>query len=78
VVREGQVDVYHFDLYSQALSKVERGFEQDLADVGEMIKRGYVDPSRLRVLFDDIYPELYRYPAIDAVAFRNKLEAALA
>jgi len=78
VVREGRVDVYHFDLYSQALSKVERGFEQDLADVGEMIKRGYVDPSRLRVLFDDIYPELYRYPAIDAVAFRNKLEAALA
>jgi hypothetical protein len=78
VIHEGRVDVHHFDLYSQALSKIERGFEQDLADVREMIERGYVDPSRLRALFDGIDPELYRYPAIDATAFRRKLEAALA
>ncbi len=77
VIREGRVDVYHFDLYSQALSKIERGFEQDLADVREMIERGYVEPSRLRELFDDIDPELYRYPAIDVGVFRKKLEAAL-
>jgi hypothetical protein len=78
VVREGRVDVYHFDFYSQALSKIERGFEQDLADVREMIERGYVEPSPLRKLFEEIDPELYRYPAIDAGAFRKKLEAALA
>jgi len=77
VLREGRVDVHHFDLYSQALSKIERGFEQDLADVQTMIARGYVVPSRLRALYEDIDPEMYRYPAIDAAAFRKKLEAAL-
>jgi hypothetical protein len=77
VMREGQVSVHHFDLYSQALSKIERGFEQDRSDVRQMIERGYVEVSRLRGLFDDIYPELYRYPAIDPSDFRRKLEAAV-
>jgi hypothetical protein len=34
-------DVHHFDPYSQALSKVERGFEQDLEDVRQMLERGW-------------------------------------
>jgi hypothetical protein len=78
VFREGRVDVHHFDPYSQALSKVERGFEQDLADVRTMIARGLVAPPRLRELYEIIEPELYRYPAIDPTAFRHKLDAALA
>jgi hypothetical protein len=77
VFREGHVDVHHFDFYSQALSKIERGFEQDLADVRAMIARDLVKPSRLRELYDAIEPELYRYPAIDPPAFRQKLAAAL-
>jgi hypothetical protein len=77
VFREGRVDVHHFDPYSQALSKVERGFEQDLSDVRTMIARGLVEPARLRELYDAIEPQLYRYPAIDPPAFRAKLEAAL-
>jgi hypothetical protein len=32
VFQEGRVEVHNFDLYSQALSKIERGFDQDLAD----------------------------------------------
>lgn len=64
------VDRYHFDPYSQALSKIERGFEQDLADVRSMMQSGLVEPSRLRDLYDAIEPELYRYPAIDPSAFR--------
>jgi hypothetical protein len=75
--REGRVDVHHFDLYSQALSKVERGFEQDLADVHSMIASGLVEPPRLRELYEVVEPELYRYPAIDPSAFRQKLGAAL-
>jgi hypothetical protein len=74
---EGSVDVHHFDFYSQALSKIERGFSQDLADVREMIARGLVDPERLRALYDRIEPQLYRYPAIDPAAFRAKVRAAL-
>jgi hypothetical protein len=77
VFTEGSVDVHHFDLYSQALSKIERGFEQDLGDVRTMIARGLVEPSRLRQLYDAIEPQLYRYPALDPLTFRYKLDAAL-
>src|SRR5947209_11049266 len=48
----GRLDVHHFDPYSQALSKVERGFEHDLADVHTMIARGRVNPERLREIDD--------------------------
>jgi hypothetical protein len=78
VFREGNVAVHHFDFYSQALSKIERGFGQDLDDVGKMIESELVAPARLRKLYETIEPELYRYPAIDPAAFRRKVEAALA
>jgi hypothetical protein len=77
VFREGMVAVHHFDLYSQALSKIERGFEQDLADVRSMLASGLVEPLRMRTLYDAIEPDLYRYPAIDPSAFRRKLDLAL-
>jgi hypothetical protein len=76
--QEGRIEIYHFDLYSQALSKIERGFEQDLSDVREMLDRGFVEADRLRELYEAIEPELYRYPAIDPAAFRRKLSVALA
>jgi hypothetical protein len=75
--REGNVEVRHFDFYSQALSKIERGFTHDLDDVSTMIERGLVMPARLRELYETIEPELYRYPAIDPLAFRGKVNAAL-
>lgn len=71
---EGNVDVHHFDPYSQALAKVERGFDHDLGDVREMLARGLVDPAGLQELFDAIEPELFRYPAIDPRAFRSRLD----
>jgi hypothetical protein len=74
---EGRVSFHHFDPYSQALSKIERGFRHDLADLAAMIQRQLVDPQRLRTLYDAIEPELYRYPAIDPVVFRRKLDTAL-
>jgi len=77
VFREGNVDIHHFDFYSQALSKIERGFSQDLDDVQHMMDSGLVEPSRLHELYDTIEPELFRYPAIDPAAFRWKVSAAL-
>ncbi len=74
---EGNVDIHHFDPYAQALSKIERGFSHDLGDVRSLIERGMVEPAQLRGLFDAIAPELFRYPAIDPVAFRRKLNDAL-
>jgi hypothetical protein len=77
VFREGKVAIHQFDPYSQALSKIERGFEQDLGDVRAMISRGLVEPARLRELYEAIEPELYRYPAIDESVFRRKVDAIL-
>jgi hypothetical protein len=76
--REGQIAVHHFDFYSQALSKIERGFEQDLTDVQSMLDAGLVNPVRLHELFAAIEVDLYKYPAIDPYAFRRKLEAVAA
>lgn len=75
VFQEGRVAIHHFDLYSQALSKIERGFAQDLEDVETMIERKLVEPDRLRALYEQIEPELYRYPAIEPSVFRRKVEA---
>jgi hypothetical protein len=77
VLTDGSVEIRHFDLYSQALSKIERGFEQDLDDVRIMIERDLVEPARLRELYKAIEPELYRYPAIDPAVFGRRLDAVL-
>lgn len=77
VLREGRLTVRHFDLYSQALSKIERGFAQDLEDVEAMVSRGLVDPRRARELFAAIEADLHRYPAIDPGGFQARVEAAL-
>lgn len=77
VSQEGRVTVRHFDPYSQALSKIERGFDLDVRDVQTMIARGLVDPDRLRVLFEEIEPALFRYPAINPKDFRVKVDRAL-
>jgi hypothetical protein len=71
---EGRLSFYHFDPYSQALGKLERAHEQDLADVRAMTDRGLVDPSRALAYYDQIEPELFRFPAIDPRAFRRRVE----
>jgi Nucleotidyltransferase of unknown function (DUF6036) len=75
---DGNVQVRHFDFYSQALSKIERGFHQDLEDVRNMLQDRLVEPDKLRELYEAIEPQLYRYPALDPDAFRRKLDDALA
>jgi len=58
--REGNVDVHHFDPYSQALFKIERGFTRDRNDVQTNGQRDLVEPARLRELHEAIEPELFR------------------
>ena len=76
VMREGRLDVHHFDPYSQALSKVERGFDHDLVDVAAMLERGLIERSRALELYEAIEPVLHRYPAIDPASFRAKVQLA--
>lgn len=74
VAREGRLTFKHFDLYSQALAKIERGHAQDLRDVEEMLRRELVDLGVLRACFEEIEPQLYRFPAIDPADFRRRVE----
>ena len=52
VAQEGSVTFLHFDLYAQALAKIERGHNTDRKDVAEFIGRGQVGRQRLREYFD--------------------------
>ncbi len=78
VVREGSVAIHHYDFYAQALAKLQRGHEKDLGDVGELRKRGLIEPGRLGELFQAIQPALYRYPAVDPRSFEARVEAFVA
>lgn len=73
-LREGNLEVFDFDPYSQALSKLERGFDLDLRDVASMVESGLVDPHRLLELFQGIEGELFRFPAVDPAGLRGAVE----
>jgi hypothetical protein len=77
VAQEGIVTFRHFDLYAQALAKIERGHDTDRKDVAELIGRGLVGRRHLLEYFDAIEPDLYRFPAIDAASFRRAVEAVV-
>lgn len=73
----GPVEFFHYDFVLQALSKLERGHEQDLEDVAKLLAGGYVTAESLRSCLAQIEPDLIRYPAINAVRFRQKVEQFL-
>ena len=77
IERMGRVSYYHYDPFSQALAKIERGHAKDLADVAQLIARGLVEPKRLQELFEAIEPRLHRYPAVDPSSFKKRLYEAL-
>jgi hypothetical protein len=52
------LDVFDFDPCSQALSKLERGFDLDLQDVRSMVDRGQVEPIKLLELLSAIEGDL--------------------
>lgn len=76
VGREGRLSYFHFDLYAQALAKLERAHAQDLEDVAAMLEHGLVEPAAALACFAAIEPELYRFPALDPGAFRRRVESA--
>lgn len=56
--RFGQLDVFHFDPYSSALSKIARGREQDFADVAMLLKQNWIAWPTLEACFGDILPQM--------------------
>lgn len=75
--REGKASFFHYDLYAQALEKIERGHTQDLFDVEHMMADELIEREKLHKLFERIRPDLYRYPAIDPDSFARRLGEAL-
>lgn len=72
--QEGKLTFLHYDFYAQTLAKIERGHLVDLLDVQEMIKSGFVKPTRLLELFSEIEAKIYKYPAVDPQKFREAVE----
>lgn len=77
IARHGRIDFHHYDLYSQALAKIERFHERDRLDVTAMLERGLVQAERLRELFRAIQPELIRFPAVDPLALARRVQDLL-
>jgi hypothetical protein len=71
--RVGEIEFRHFDFYSQALAKLERGHERDGLDVRAFAKHGLVDRKKLGEFFEQIRPMLKRYPAIDETSFAESV-----
>lgn len=70
----GQLEVFHYDFISQALSKLERGHAKDLLDVTEMVRRKLVTPEALLVQAEAIRPGLIRYPGVDEDSFIRRVK----
>ena len=75
--KEGTVSYFHYDFYAQALAKIERGHSLDWSDVQAMFQRGLVQAGPLMKHFEAIEGQIYRYPALDAPAFRSAVENAI-
>lgn len=74
ITRAGMLDFYHYDFFAQALSKLERGHERDLADIAAMVDLGIITKGRLLELFHVVAPDLIRYPAIDIPSFTRAVK----
>lgn len=57
VGRFGQLDVYIFDPYTIALSKIARGLESDLDDVMFMLQKDLIEFSELERYFQTVLPK---------------------
>ena len=74
---EGHLEFFHYDFYSQALSKIERFHTRDQSDVQQMLATGLVQRERLWQLYESIEPGLIRYPAIDATSLRQRVNTII-
>ena len=71
--RYGRLDVFHFDLYSTALSKIERGTESDFDDVLTLLQSGRHDMAGLCGCFNEIMPRYATHSLMrDPAEFRRK------
>jgi len=71
--RHGQVEFFHYDFRVQALTKLARGYERDVADVAAMLESGLVTRADLLEALEVMKPDLPRYPGLDQTAFERRV-----
>jgi len=75
--RYGMIDVFYFDFYSIALSKIERGNERDIADVKLLVRQGIITLNELDAAYQEVLSHLGkgRYPRITPQRFSERYAA---
>lgn len=73
VGRFGAIEVRHYDFRAQALAKLARGFERDVADVRAMLDRKLVSCTALRAALTEMGPRLERFPRIERSQLAGRL-----
>jgi hypothetical protein len=74
--RFGNLDVFHFDPYSMALSKIERASAEDISDVLALLEADWIQIETLELHFQDILPR-YATESLkgDSREFQQKFQA---
>lgn len=75
----GQVSFFHYDPYAQLLSKIVRGFRQDVEDAARFLSDELVEAKRFLALVRDIPDEsYYRYPNLSRLMVEGAVQDFLA
>ncbi len=77
VGRYGSIDVFYFDFYSIALSKIERGNNRDIADVKLLVQQGIITLDELDKAYQEVLAQLGkgRYPRVTPQRFAERYQA---
>lgn len=62
VGRYGTIDVFYFDFYSIALSKIQRGSTRDINDVKLLLQQGIITLPELDTAYNEILPQVGKRP----------------
>lgn len=60
--RYGMIDVFYFDFYSIALSKIQRGSTRDITDVRLLLRQGIITLSQLDAVYSEVLPFVGKKP----------------
>jgi hypothetical protein len=77
VGRYGQIEVFYFDFYSIALSKIERGTTRDIEDVKLLVQQQRINLDELDATYQEVLAQLGkgRYPKITPERFTERYTA---
>jgi len=77
VGRYGEVDVFYFDFYSIALSKIERGNTRDIEDVKLLVQQGIIKLDELDRAYQEVLAQLGKgkYPRVTPQRFSERYNA---